>query len=484
MTADPPQTHYATAEKNVHIAYQVFGGGPHDLVFLPPFLTNLEVWWELPVAARFFTRLASFARVILLDKRGMGLSDRLSTVETPEEQMDDVRAVMDAVGSKQATIFGMSGSCAITILFGTTHPDRTTGLILVGGMARYLWAPDYPWSLSNELWANIVDLAASQWGTGFMRQFLLPSRADEPGIKEWFGRYERLSASPGGLATYFLNISALDVRAILPSIQVRTLVMHSKDDGFCPVGNSRYLASHIPGAKYVELPGRDHMYFGEDGDLVIEETEEFLTGARHTAAPDRVLATVLVVEIVAGGQRDSQLSDVSRRDAIQQFIQAARKELDHHRALELDASVDRLLATFDGPARAIYCAQSIVRAARRLGLEVRAGLHAGECEQIAGKMGGIALRVAAAVKDQAVPGEIAVSSGGPQIGPLGPLSKRELEIAVLLADGLTNRRVAARLFLSERTVEWHLEQIFSKLGFTNRAQVAGWIAQRMSRSTV
>ena len=178
MTADPPQTHYATAEKNVHIAYQVFGGGPHDLVFLPPFLTNLEVWWELPVAARFFTRLASFARVILLDKRGMGLSDRLSTVETPEEQMDDVRAVMDAVGSKQATIFGMSGSCAIAILFGTTHPDRTTGLILVGGMARYLWAPDYPWSLSNELWANIVDLAASQWGTGFMRQFLLPSRAD------------------------------------------------------------------------------------------------------------------------------------------------------------------------------------------------------------------------------------------------------------------------------------------------------------------
>jgi pimeloyl-ACP methyl ester carboxylesterase/DNA-binding CsgD family transcriptional regulator len=474
----------------------------------------------------------------------MGLSDRLSAVETPEEQIDDVRAVMDAVGSKQATLFGMSESCANAILFGTTHPDRTTGLILLGGMARYLRAPDYPWSLSNELWTNIVDLAASQWGTGFMRQFLLPSRADEPGIREWFARYERLSASPGGLATYFLNISALDVRAILPSIQVRTLVMHSKDDGFCPVGNSRYLASHIPGAKYVELPGRDHAFFGEDGDLILEETEEFLTGVRHAAVPDRVLATVLAVEIVAGGQRDGQFS-VRRQDAVQQFIEGAREDLRRYRALELDASSDGLLATFDGPARAVYCAQSIARAGRRLGLEVRAGLHAGECDYIAGKIGGIALKVAGAVKDQAAPGEIAVSStirdlvagsgiefeergkfrlpnvaadwgvlvvrdpedaespnvqpdpgrqafesavnrvvGGPQIGPLAPLSKRESEIAILLADGLTNRRVAARLFLSERTVEWHLEQIFSKLGFTNRAQVAGWIAQRMSRSTI
>ena len=543
LAAHAPQTHYAIAEKNVHVAYQVVGGGAHDLVFVPPFLSNVEVWWELPVAARFFNRLAGFARLILLDKRGTGLSDRLSTVETPEERIDDIRAVMDAVGSKKAAIFAASESVAIAILFAATYPDRTARVVSWGGLARFSPAPDYPWSVSDDLYTKVVELAASQWGTGFTVQLMCPSRAAEPRFRDWFAHYERVSASPGGLATFLLNNTALDVRAILPSIQVPTLLLHAEGDTFADVGNSRYMASRIPGAKYVELPGTDHLWFSENGDRLADEIEEFLTGTRHVVAPNRVLATVLFVEIVAGADLESRRSEESWRDGIDQFIQVSRKEIASHRGLEVDASSDRLLATFDGPARAIYGAQSITRAAERLGIQVRLGLHAGECEHFAGKIGGIALQVLAAVKDQAAPGEIAVSStvrdlvagagiafeergkfrlpnvsaewgvlvvvdperaerlrpqpdpareafesaveravGGPRTRPLTPLSKRESEVALLLADGLTNRQVAARLFLSERTVEWHIEQMLGKLGLTNRVQVASWVAQRSSRS--
>ncbi len=538
MAAGAPRTRYAIAERNVHIAYQVFGAGPHDLVFLPPFLTNVEVWWDLPIAARFYNRLADFARVILIDKRGSGLSDRLSTVETPEERMDDLRAVMDAVGSPRATIFAASESCAIAILFAATYPDRTASLILWGGVARYLPAPDYPWALSDELYAKLTELAESQWGTGFMSQFLLPSRAGEPAIQDWFGHYERVSASPGGLAVHLFNNTALDVRALLPAVRHRALLMHHTDDVFVPVGNSRYLATQIPGARYVELPGRDHFYFGENAERVVEEVEEFLTGARHVVASDRMLATVLVIEIVPAAHGGSQLSEEGRRDATEQFLKDARKQLDSHRGQEIDAFGDRMLAMFDGPARGIYCGQSIMRAAQQLGLEMRAGLHAGECEHTAGKIGGVALQVAAAVKDLAAPGEIAVSStvrdlvagsgvvfedrgrfrlpnvqsdwgvlvvvdakrpqtappkpapapqfeaavekvvGVPKSAPLSPLSKRESEVALLLADGLTNHLIAQRLYLSDRTVEWHVEQILSKLDCTNRAQVASWISKR------
>jgi pimeloyl-ACP methyl ester carboxylesterase/DNA-binding CsgD family transcriptional regulator/class 3 adenylate cyclase len=539
MAASVPETHYAMAEKGVHIAYQVFGSGAYDLVFVPPFLSNVEVWWELPIAARFFNRLASFARVILLDKRGTGLSDRLSTVETPEERMDDIRAVMDAVGSKRAAIFGASDGVAISIIFAATYPDRAVALLLWGGVARYSPAPDYPWSLADDLYTQIVELSSSQWGTGFTAPLLYPSRADEPGIRDWFAHYERVSASPGGLARLLLNNTALDIRPILPSIQAPTLVIHPEGDTFVPVGGSRYLAAHIPGAKYVEPPGHDHLPFGENGDLLVEEIEEFLTGSRGAAAPDRVLATVLVIEILAGVDGEHRLSEDSWRDRTEQFVEAARKELTHHRGVEVDVSSDRLLATFDGPARGIHCAESIGRAANRLGIQMRTGLHTGECVQIAGKIGGIALQVAAAVKDQAAPGEIAVSStvrdlvsgagiafeergkfrlpnvpsewgvlvvrpagpspgldpareafeaaveravGGPRTGPLAPLSKRESEVALLVASGLTNRQIASRLFLSDRTVEWHLEQILGKLGFTNRAQVASWISRQKSHS--
>ena len=540
MSAGAPKTRYAIAEKNVHIAYQAFGSGSQDLVFLPPFVTNVEVWWDLPIAARFYNRLGEFARVILFDKRGSGLSDRLSTVETPEERMDDLRAVMDAVGSKKATIFGASDSCAIAILFAATYPDRTAGLILWGGLARYLTAPDYPWSLSDELWAKLVELAASQWGTGFMSQILLPSRAGEPAIQDWFGHYERVSASPGSLATHLLNNTSLDVRELLATVRHRTLVMHTTNDAFVPVGNSHYLATQIPGAMYVELPGRDHFYFGENADRVVEEIEEFLTGARHVVASDRMLATILVIETVPTAEDGRPRDEVGRRDALEQFMEVARRQLNSHRGDEIEASSDRILATFDGPARAIYCAESIRRAAQQLGLEIRSGLHAGECEHSAGKIGGIALQVAAAVKDQAVPGEIAVSStvrdlvagsgiafedrgrfrlpnvqsdwsvlvvadprrpqtvsskvaaapqfeaavekvvGAPKSASLAPLSKRESEVALLLAEGLTNHQIAQRLYLSDRTVEWHVEQILSKLDCANRAQVASWISRSMS----
>ncbi len=541
MAASAPETHYAIAEKNVHIAYQVFGSGTHDLVFVPPFLSNDEVWWDLPIAARFFNRLGSFARVIILDKRGTGLSDRLSTVETPEDRMDDIRAVMDAVGSKSAAIFGASDGVAIAIIFAATYPARTTALLLWGGMARNSPAPDYPWSHADDLYTQIIELSSSQWGTGFTASLLYPSGADEPGIRDWFAHLERVGASPGGLARHLLNNTALDIRPILPCIQAPTLVIHPQSDTFVPVGGSRYLAAHIQGAKYVEPPGRDHAPFGENGDLLVEEIEEFLTGSRRAAAPDRVLATVLFTEIIPSVERDRELSEHSWRDRMEQFVGAAHKEIDHHHGVEVDASSDRLLATFDGPARGIHCAESIGRVANRLSIQVRSGLHAGECVLIAGKIGGIALQVAAAVKDQAAAGEIAVSStvrdlvagagivfeergkfrlpngpsewgvlmvrpagpspkldpsreafeaaveravGGPRTGPLAPLSKRESEVALLVASGLTNRQIAGRLFLAERTVEWHVEQILGKLSFTNRAQVASWISQRKNRSMV
>jgi pimeloyl-ACP methyl ester carboxylesterase/DNA-binding CsgD family transcriptional regulator len=505
---------------------------------MPPFLTNVEIWWDLPIAARFYNRLAEFARVILIDKRGSGLSDRLSTVETPEERMDDLRAVMDAVDSNKATIFAASESCAIAVIFAATHPDRIAGLILWGGIARYLPAPDYPWSISDELYAGVVELAASQWGTGVMSPFLLASRAGEPAIQDWFGRYERASASPGALATHLLNNTALDVRALLPTVRHRTLVMAPTDDTFVPVANSRYLAQHIAGAKYVEFPGRDHFYFGDNADRVVEEVEEFLTGTRHVVASDRVLATVLATEIVPGAPGRHQLNEQADRDAIDQFRQGARKLLESHRGHEFEASGDTTLATFDGPARAIYCAQALMRSAQQVGLDLRAGLHAGECEQKGGIIAGVALQVASAVKDLGGPGEIAVSStvrdlvagsgiafeergrfqlpnvpsewgvlvvadpkrqsstppmpppapkfeaavekvvGGPAARALPPLSKRETEVAVLLADGLTNHQIAQRLFLSDRTVEWHVEQILSKLDCTNRAQVASWVSRR------
>jgi pimeloyl-ACP methyl ester carboxylesterase/DNA-binding CsgD family transcriptional regulator len=539
MTATTPQTHYATAERNVHVAYQVFGGGTHDLVFVPPFVSNVDVWWELPAAARFFNRLGSFARVILLDKRGTGLSDRLSTVETPEERMDDIRAVMDAVDSREAAIFGASEGVPIAILFAATHPERTTDLLLWGGMARWSPSPDYPWSLTDEMYAGIVELSASKWGTGFSAQLLYPSGAEEPGVRQWFAHYERVSASPGGFATITLNNTALDVRSILPSIQARTLLVHADGDTFVHVGGSRYLATHITGAKYVELVGMDHLFCGENADRLAEEVEEFLTGTRQATAEDRMLSTVLVVEVVAGSAAEGRLSHSESQRRTPRLMEAAKDEVRKQRGRAVGTSAGQLVATFDGPARGIHCARSIVQAAGHLEIPVRAGLHTGECLERAGKISGIAIKVAMAARDKTKRGEIAVTSvvrdlvagsgiefeqrgefrvrgvpsvwsvlivrdsrrapapdlganqardaleaavalavGGPTPGAAPPLSKRETEVALLVGRGMTNRQIASRLYLAERTVEWHVEQILSKLDLTNRVQVANWISQQ------
>jgi class 3 adenylate cyclase/DNA-binding CsgD family transcriptional regulator len=538
MAIDAPQTHYAAAEKNVHVAYQVFGGGTHDLVFVPPFVSNLDVWWELPTAARFFNGLASFARVILLDKRGTGLSDRLSTVETPEERVDDIRAVMDAVGCKKAAIFGASEAVPIAIIFAATYPERTTALLLWGGMARWSPAPDYPWSLTDEMYTKIVELSSSQWGTGFSASLIYPSGADELGIRDWFSRYERVSASPGGFARITLNNTAFDVRSILPSIQAPTLLLHADNDTFVHVGGSRYLASHIPDAKYVELHGTDHLFCGENGDTLVEEIEEFLTGSRHVSVPDRVLATVLFTDIVNSTERAASLGDEAWKKLLERHHAIVRRQLTLFRGRELDTAGDGVFASFDGPARAIRCACAISDSMLELGVAIRAGLHTGECEIVGKKLAGIAVHIGARVAGRAAAGEILVSGtvrdlvagsglrfrdqgtaslkgihgewrlyaverngspaprtdpareafqaaveravGGPRTGPLTPLSKRESEVALLVAGGLTNRQVAGRLFLAERTAEWHVEQILAKLGLTNRAQVASWISERTS----
>jgi pimeloyl-ACP methyl ester carboxylesterase/DNA-binding CsgD family transcriptional regulator len=545
VTATTPQTHYATAEKNVHIAYQVFGAGAHDLVFVPPFVSNVDVWWELPAAARFFNRLGSFARVILLDKRGTGLSDRLSTVETPEERMDDVRAVMDAVNSREAAIFGASEGVPIALLFAATHPDRATALLLWGGMARWSPSADYPWSLTDEMYAGIVELSVSQWGTGFSAQLLFPSGAEEPAVREWFAHYERVSASPGGFATITLNNTALDVRSVLPAIQARTLLVHADGDTFVHAGGSRYLATRIRGAKYVELVGRDHLFCGENADRLVDEIEEFLTGTRHAAAMGRMLATVLVADVVAGSPSEGGLTRSELQRRTPRLIKASRNEIERQRGRLSKASASQLVAAFYGPARGLRCARSIVQAARRLKIQLRVGLHTGECVERSGTISGPAFEGALAAKEHSARGEIAVTNavrdlvagsgiefeelgdhqapgissvwsvsvagdswrlaprevgankardafeaavalavGNQGRSALSPLSKRETEVATLVASGMTNRQIASRLYLAERTVEWHVEQIMGKLDLTNRVQVANWISKHIGGMSV
>ena len=523
LAADAPPTHYAKAGQSVHIAYQVFGNGPGDLVFVPPFVSNVEVWWELPIATGFFKRLATFARVILLDKRGTGLSDRLSTVESPEERIDDIRGVMDAVGSSRAAIVGASEAAPIAIMFAATYPQRTTALCLWGGMARWSPAPDYPWSLTDEMCTQIVELSSSQWGTGFSAPLLYPSGADRPGIREWFAHYERVAASPGGWATILLNNQALDVRSILGSIQSRTLVMHAKDDIFVDVGGSRYLASHIPNAKYVELTGKDHFFCGENGDLLVDEIQEFLTGTRHVEQPTRVLLTILLIRVVSGSGGN-----------VQRLLHIARQEFEQYNGAELEAGRD-IVASFDGPGRAIYAAQSVVRAAKRLGLRVKAAVHTGECDLLAGIPRGSGIEIAAAVADQAPADEVTVTgvvrdlvagsgilfdgagtlrvpqsgltmnllrvrdadrvetgtsphaafqsaveraTGLQPISAIEPLTGRQTQVAGLLAAGFSNPQVAARLLLPQGTADWEVKQVLAKLAVTDRTQVAQWLDAR------
>src|SRR5215469_2454688 len=371
-----PEVRYAL-NGDLHIAYQVLGDGPIDLVFVAGFTSHCEHQWEEPALARCLERLASFSRLIWFDKRGTGLSDPVLDPNqfTLELRMEDLRAVLDDVGSEQAAIFGASEGGAMSALFAATYPQRVSALVLYGSWARTLQAPDYPIGLPAAMFQSMVDIGRDGWGKAGVLPILAPSVADDQRIRNWWAQWERLSASPG-LAARLLEVAfEIDIRAILPAIRVPTLVIHRSGDRFAPVEHGRYLAQHIIGARYVELEGSDHPHFIGDSDAVIDEVESFLTGRRVGAPAERVLATVVFTDIVGSTEHAANLGDRRWRDLVEAHHRLVRRELDRFHGREVNTAGDGFLATFDGPARGVRCAQAICEGVRQLGLEVRAGVH-------------------------------------------------------------------------------------------------------------
>ena len=374
-----PETRYAKSE-DLHIAYQVVGQGPSDLVLVPPFVSHVEHYWDEPLVNRFLTRLASFSRLILFDKRGTGLSDRVAPDRLPtlEQRMDDVRAVMDAAGSERAALFGPSEGGPMSALFAATYPDRTSALILYATFASTIRDASYPWSMDPAERRTVIEAIPQQWGRGTYVDLLAPSLAGDERFRRWWARLERLGASPGAAMALRRMNGQIDIRDTLSVIRVPTLVLHRTGDLDTSIEEGRYLAAHIPGARFVELPGADHLPWAGNQDAILDEVEEFLTGVRPVAEPNRVLATVLFTDIVA--------------------------------STEVKTMGDGFLATFDGPARAVRCACAIRDGVRSIGVSIRAGLHTGECEFVENDVGGIAVHIGARVAAKAQSKEVLVSS--------------------------------------------------------------------------
>jgi class 3 adenylate cyclase len=400
-----PETRYAKSG-DIHVAYQVFGEGAIDLVFVPGFISNVEVYWEDPSHARWLRRLARFARVISFDKRGTGLSDRVSTMPAMDQRMDDVRAVLDAVGSRDAAILGISEGGSLAALFAATHPERCRALILYGAFAQFTdWIP------TKEKLQAFFEYAETKWGTGANLPVWAPSRKDDEAFRSWFARRERVGASPAAVIELMKMNSEIDIRGILPAIRVPTLVMHRTADRAVRVEGSRALARHIPNARLIELAGEDHLpYLGETADQIVDEIEEFLTGARAVIERDRVLATVMFTDIVGSTRHASELGDRQWRGVLDRHDEIVRREIARFRGREVKSLGDGFLATFDGPARAVRCAKSISGAVRPLGVEVRSGVHTGEIEVHGDDIAGLAVHISARVAAAASASQVLVSS--------------------------------------------------------------------------
>src|SRR5262245_7065378 len=408
--ASMPDTRYAK-NGDVHIAYQVIGTAPRDLVLALGFATHVEVLWELPAYARFIERLTSFARVIVFDKRGMGLSDRPSVLTTFEEQLDDLRAVLDATGAERPAILGWNEGGPMALLFAATYPERTGGLVLLSSYAKATRSADYPFGFTAEIHDLIASRFASEWGRRVVfASTQAPSLARHEGFRQWLWRLQRYSMSPGAAVAWYRMTTEIDIRRVLPVIRVPTLILHRTGDVVMDPGASRYMAARIASARHVELDGNDNLPLAGNVDAIVDEVEEFLTGVRPAPVQDRVLATVMMTDIVGATATAVRLGDRGWRDLLEAHHAAVRAELARFGGREVDTAGDGFLATFDGPARAIRCAGAITARLRSLGLEVRIGLHAGECELIAGKMGGVAVHIGARVATHAQPGEVLVTS--------------------------------------------------------------------------
>ncbi len=401
----PPETRYAKSG-DVHIAYQVVGEGPLDTIFVPGFVSNVELAWESPGGARLFSRLAAFSRLIRFDKRGTGLSDRHVGVAHLEERMDDVRAVMDAAGSERAALFGMSEGGAMSMLFAATYPERTRALAFYGTYARHP-------TLTPDSLPHHIELIERVWGSGeYLMRYMMPTRTSDQNLRQAAARWERQSASPAAAIACIRMSSEADARDILPTIRVPTLVLDRTGDARITIEAGRYIADHIPGAKFVELPGADHVPWNEPDmvDRIADEIEEFLTGSHTEAEADRVLATVLFTDIVDSTKRAVELGDRQWRALLDRHDETVRQQIGRFRGHEVKSLGDGFLATFDGPARAVRCAAAIAGSVQPLGLAVRSGLHTGEIELNRDDIGGIAVHTAARVVAMAGPSEILVSS--------------------------------------------------------------------------
>ena len=515
----PPQTRYARSG-SVRIAYQVVGQGPLDLVFAPGFISNLEVHWEDEGFSHLLQRLSAFTRLILFDKRGTGLSDRVDAGELPslETRMDDVRAVMDAAGSGRAALLGASEGAPMAMLFAATYPERTRALVLYGGYAHF-----HTWVMGPEALAGFISAAETQWGSGATAPGFAPDRARDDRFHAWWARFERLSASPTAAIALARMNAQIDVRHVPASIRVPTLVLHRRDDVRVKFAAGRYLADRIAGARFVELAGRDHPIWTGDIDAVVDEIEEFLTGTRTAPVHDRVLATLLFARLVAPERLAARLGDRRWTERLGAWQEVAAEAVQRHGGHALRCGGNEIGARFDGSARAVRCALALREAARARELDLAVGIHVGEVAVTGDAVTGLAVHVTERMAARARAGEVLVSglvrdlvagsglhfaergeeavegADAPvrllavlteqhlepaarqaRVPNLDALSAREREVLALIAQGASNAAIAERLHLSDHTVKRHVANILLKLDLPTRAAAAALMGRRAS----
>jgi pimeloyl-ACP methyl ester carboxylesterase len=410
---ETPPVRYARSG-DVSVAYRTIGDAPREIVMVPGYISHMDVMMENPRMRPFFNRLLRFARVTVFDKRGTGMSDPVEGVPTLEDRMDDVRAVMDTVGIERASLIGFSEGAPMSILFSATYPQRVQALVLVGGMARSTWAPDYPWARPREaLLEALEELTLPRWGEGDSVDYFAPSTADDPEQRAWWAKVERQGGSPSMARKLSQMFFEVDVRKVLPLVQAPTLLLHRKGDRVVSSGASKWMASQIKGARFVDLPGIDHVSFAGDSTALANEIEEFLTGERPLPPQEfeRVLATVMFSDIVGSTERTAAAGDRPWLDLLERHHAIVRRELERYRGREVKTMGDGFMATFDGPARGIRCARSMVDGVHDIGLQLRVGLHTGEVEQVAANdIGGMAVNIAARIGARAGTDEVLVSS--------------------------------------------------------------------------